>query len=153
MDGLHLSVKRKFDTKYNVSHSHIISRYKIKEYRRHGEAASADLAAVEAEQIRIREILARFAPKNRWNFDETGLFAFAPPDRGLAQKQMSGKKRDKFRLTIGFACNAEGTEKLPPIYIGKSKKPRCFKKQTPAQRGFYYRNNKKAWMTSELFEE
>jgi len=44
---------------------------------------------------------------------------------------MSGKKKDKFRITIGFACNADGTEKLPAFYIGKSKKPQCFKGKTP----------------------
>jgi hypothetical protein len=66
---------------------------------------------------------------------------------------MSGKKKDKFRISIGFACNADGSEKLPAFYIGKSKKPHCFKGQTPQAHGFYYRNNKKAWMNSELFEE
>jgi len=66
---------------------------------------------------------------------------------------MSGKKQDKFRITIGFACNADGSERLPPIYIGKSKQPRCFGKRSPQDHGFNYRNNKKAWMTSELFEE
>jgi len=66
---------------------------------------------------------------------------------------MSGKKKEKFRITIGFTCNADGSEKLPPIYIGKSKQPRCFGKQSPEKQGFYYRNNKKAWMTSGLFEE
>jgi len=68
-------------------------------------------------------------------------------------KQMSGKKKEKFCLTIGFACNADGSEQLPPIYIGKSKKPWCFKKEGPNQCGFYYWNNKMAWMTAELFEE
>jgi hypothetical protein len=77
----------------------------------------------------------------------------APPDRGLATKQFSGKKKEKFRITIGFACNADGSEKLDPIYIGKSKKPHAFGGQTPEQKGFYYRNNKKAWMTAVLFEE
>jgi hypothetical protein len=77
----------------------------------------------------------------------------APPDRGLATQQMSGKKKEKFRISIGLACNADGSERLEPFFIGKAKKPRCFKKQTPEQRGFYYRNNKKAWMTSSLFEE
>jgi hypothetical protein len=77
----------------------------------------------------------------------------APPDRGLATKQMSGKKKDKFRITIGLACNADGSEKLEPFFIGRSKKPRCFQKKDPQQRGFYYRNNKKAWMTTELFTE
>ena len=66
---------------------------------------------------------------------------------------MAGKKREKFRITIALACNADGSKCLPPIYIGKSKLPHCFKKRTPDQLGFYYWNNKKAWMTSELFEE
>jgi hypothetical protein len=66
---------------------------------------------------------------------------------------MSGKKKDKFRITMAFACNADGSERFPPVYIGRSKKPRCFKGRTPAQVGLYYRSNKKAWMTLELFEE
>jgi len=66
---------------------------------------------------------------------------------------MSGKKRSKFWISIGLACNADGSECLPPIYIGKAKKPCCFKKESPEKCGFYYRNNKKAWMTSEIFEE
>jgi len=66
---------------------------------------------------------------------------------------MSGKKKEKFRITIGLACNADGSEKFDPIYIGKSKKPRCFKNNSPEQQGFYYCNNKKAWMTATLFEE
>ena len=131
----------------------IETRYHIKERRKHGEAASVDLVAVEEERLRVREIFAGFSKRDRWNFDETALFAFAPPDRGLAVKQMKGKKKEKFRLTLGLACNADGSEKLPIFYIGKSKVPRCFKKRTPEQRSFYYRNNKTAWMTQELFEE
>jgi hypothetical protein len=50
---------------------------------------------------------------------------------------MSGKKKDKFRITIAVACNAQG-DKLEPFFIGRAEKPRCFKKQTPAQCGFYY---------------
>jgi hypothetical protein len=66
---------------------------------------------------------------------------------------MSGKKKDKFRITVTFACNADGSKKMPIFYIGYSKKPRCFKNSVLQQQGFYYRNNKKAWMTSELFKE
>jgi hypothetical protein len=66
---------------------------------------------------------------------------------------MSGKKKSKFRITLGFACNADGSEKMPLFFIGKPKRPRCFKRASPAEEGFYYRNNKKAWMTTELFEE
>ncbi|EGO04704.1 hypothetical protein SERLA73DRAFT_149109 [Serpula lacrymans var. lacrymans S7.3] len=52
-----------------------------------------------------------------------------------------------------IACNADGSEKFEPIYIGKSRRPYCFKKQSPEQLGIYYRNNKKAWMTTALFED
>jgi hypothetical protein len=48
--------------------------YRIREFRRHGEAGSVDLAAVEMEQKRCQEILSKFAPRDRWNFDETSLF-------------------------------------------------------------------------------
>lgn len=67
--------------------------------------------------------------------------------------KQSGKKKSKFRITLGFTCNADGSEKLPPLYIGKYKRPRCFGRQTPEQQGFYYRFNKKAWMTSVIFDE
>jgi len=44
-----------------------------------------------------------------------------PPDQGLATKQMSGKKGSKNRITLGFACNADGSEKLEIFFIRKSK--------------------------------
>lgn len=80
-------------------------------------------------------------------------FCSAPPDRGLASQQMSGKKSNKFRITVTFICNQTGTEKWPIFYIGKAKQPRCFKKKKPSEYGFRYRNNKTAWMTSNYFEE
>ncbi|PAV23035.1 DDE-domain-containing [Pyrrhoderma noxium] len=94
-----------------------------------------------------------YSPEDRFNLDETGLFAFAPPDCGLASQQMHEKKKDKFRLTLVFAYNATGTEKEEILFIGYSKKPRCFGKISPIAQGFQYRNNKSAWMTSYLFEE
>jgi hypothetical protein len=48
--------------------------YRIHEFHRHGEAGSVDLAAVEMEQKCCQEILSKFAPQDRWNFDETSLF-------------------------------------------------------------------------------
>jgi hypothetical protein len=66
---------------------------------------------------------------------------------------MPGKKREKFRITMLFLCNADDSKYLQPMFIGKAKKPHCFKMQSPTECGFYYWNNKKALMTSELFEE
>ncbi|KIJ27263.1 hypothetical protein M422DRAFT_191236, partial [Sphaerobolus stellatus SS14] len=128
--------------------------YNLKEHRRHGEAGSVDLvAAVEVERKCVAEILSQFDLKDMFNFDETSLFAFAPPDHGLSTKQMSRKKSDKFHITLGLACNANRSEKLPPIFIGKSAKPWCFKGKTPQSLGFDYYNNKKAWMTMDIFEQ
>ncbi|GFX56344.1 hypothetical protein TNCV_2242761 [Trichonephila clavipes] len=45
----------------------------------------------------------------------------------------------------------DGSEKIIPLVIGKSAKPRCFKgiNSFPTK----YRSNKEAWMTTELFNE
>lgn len=45
----------------------------------------------------------------------------------------------------------DGSEKLPPLMIGKPKKPRCFAcvKSLPLE----YTANRKAWMTNELFSK
>ena len=125
----------------------------MKELRRHGEAASADPKDVEEERARQQEILARYLLRNRFNLDEAGLLGFNVPDQGMATITLSGTKKSKERVTILFGCNADGSEKLPLFFTGKSKQPRCFGKQTGKEHGLYYRNNKKAWMTAVLFEE
>ncbi|GBN60446.1 Tigger transposable element-derived protein 6 [Araneus ventricosus] len=62
---------------------------------------------------------------------------------------MPGGKKSKERLTVLLCCNADGSEKFPPLAIGRSKKPRCFKnvKKLPCD----YTSNKTAWMTSHIF--
>ncbi|PCH35329.1 hypothetical protein WOLCODRAFT_80073, partial [Wolfiporia cocos MD-104 SS10] len=118
----------------------------------HGEAGSVDLKAIEKKQQRNITIYNNKQPKDNLNIDESSLFGKAPPDHGLATKQMSGKEANKEQLTVAFMCSATG-EKFPLFFIGKSKQPCCFAKWSPKDHGFYYRNNKTSWMTSELFEE
>ena len=48
--------------------------YKICKQRRHGEAGSVDLATVKMEQVWVRGIFSKFAPRDWWNFDETSFF-------------------------------------------------------------------------------
>ena len=127
--------------------------YGLKEYQCHGEAASANLGDITEERARLKEITIHYKEEDEFNLDETYLNPFNEPDRGMATHKLHGKKKNKFWMTIGFACNAAGTEKLPPFFIGKSKKPHCFQGRSGTDHGFYYRNNKKAWMTSSLFEE
>lgn len=91
--------------------------------------------------------------KNIFNADETGVFYQLLPNKTLTLKGESckGGAKSKQRLTALFCCNATGTEKLKPLVIGKSLKPRCFKnvQSLPC----HYRANKKAWMTQILFNE
>ena len=75
------------------------------------------------------------------------------PDRGLSDRKHSGVKGQKARLTYLFTTNVTGSEKLPPLIIGKAARPRAFNKKTGAQLGFYYRNNAKAWMTTQLYQD
>ena len=86
VSGPMLVTKRtRFEEKFNVPQEERLGgdgwvasfckAYKIKERRRHGEAGSVDLATVKAERVRVATILSNFAPKDRFNFDETSFFA------------------------------------------------------------------------------
>jgi hypothetical protein len=111
-------------------------------------------------------------PWDLFNADETGLFyrqvpSFLggswtshtdlmdrmPPDRGLSNKPSSGVKGNKVRLTYLLTSNADGSEKLPPLIIGKSKKPRAFLNKPAIELGFKYQSNAKAWMTANIYQD
>ena len=74
-------------------------------------------------------LLQGYEPKNVFNADETGLFFKLLPDKTLEFKKepWHGGKHSKDRITVLVGANADGSEKLPLLVIGKSKKPRCFK--------------------------
>jgi hypothetical protein len=46
----------------------------LRELKRHGEAGSADPAAVQAERVRVQKILEKYPLRNIFNMDETGLY-------------------------------------------------------------------------------
>ena len=51
--------------------------------------------------------------------------------------------------TVLVGANADGSEKLPLLVIGKSKKPRCFENVNSLP--VVYDASKKAWMNSTIF--
>ena len=85
--------------------------------------------------------------------DETGLFYRLEPDRTLATKWLSGRKKNKERLSVALCANANGSHKLPPLIIGKYANPRCFKNINIRNLPMMYRNNTKAWMLTTLFQD
>ena len=79
-----------------------------------------------AEQVRVQEILTQYAPRDQFNFDETVLLPFAVPDHGLATIHISGKKVNKFQITLAFLCNADGSQKFLIFYISRARHPVAF---------------------------
>jgi hypothetical protein len=123
-----------------------LSRFKtrngLKQFKRHGEAGSADPEVIRTERSRLQKLMEEliqehgYTLKDIFNMDETGLFygthhlSFSahfssrmPPNRGLADKQSPGVKGKKVRLTYAFTSNADGSETLLPFIIGKAKRP------------------------------
>lgn len=91
----------------------------------------------------IPALVKGYKPKDIFNADETGLFYQCLPDKNAMFKdeECRGGKQSKVRLTVLLAANEDGSEKLPPLMIGRSEKPRCFAKVKYFP--FKYKANKK----------
>lgn len=94
--------------------------------------------------IHIKRRIAEYGLQDIYNIDETSLFYNLAPNTTISRRQIEGSKKDKTRLTIGFTCNADGSDRLPLLFIGHAARPRCFNKKTGAELRFFYLNNKKA---------
>ena len=118
-----------------------------------GESSSVDEATIEEWKKNLPNLTKGYKPKDVFNADETGLFFNLLPDKSYVVKGDSchGGKMSKLRLTVLLCCNSDGSEKLTPLVIGKSRNPRCFKnvRTFPTK----YEANKNAWITEPLFED
>lgn len=128
------------------------SRHNIVFGKISGEAASVPENVPQSWlQTVFPEIRKGYTDEEIFNADETGLFYKMTHNKTMRFKgeKCTGGKASKERITVMVAANMTGSEKRKLFVIGKSKNPRCFKgiKNLPV----VYENNKKAWMTSELF--
>lgn len=117
-----------------------------------GESASADYTAAINFLETIKEIYQKYDPKDIFNCDETALFYKTMPNKSFVRRNCSDKnvKCVKERITVLLCCSKSG-EKLPPLFIGKFKNPRVFKKLNLEDLEILYDYNKNAWMTKEIF--
>src|SRR6266516_5743718 len=125
----------------------------IKERKLQGEESSDDLNAITEALPLLKDKCTRYPPERIYNMDETGLFYRLEPDRTLATRRLSGRKKNKERLSVALCANADGSHKLNPLIIGSSAKPRCFKNVRLENLAMTYRSNAKAWMLTVLFQE
>ncbi|GFW03156.1 tigger transposable element-derived protein 4 [Trichonephila clavipes] len=109
-----------------------------------GESSSVDINVCSKWQNSLSDLIKEYEPRNIFNTDEIGLFFKCLPEKTFTFKKEKchGGKHNKERLTILLAVNMDGSEKITPLVIGKSAKPRCFKgiNSFPTK----YRSNKKA---------
>ncbi|KAE9050558.1 hypothetical protein PR001_g2289 [Phytophthora rubi] len=124
-------------------------RFRLKK----GEAGSVNPEVVRKGRAELNDIVGMYDPSNVFNMDEAGLCYNRAPVGDICTRKKPGVKASKTRITVAFCANADGTELLPLLYIGRARKPMCFKKKTGAELGFNYKNNAKAWMTSLIFQQ
>ena len=121
-----------------------------------GEKVSADTTKVEPFKKELQELLEREALtlEQLYNCDETGLCYRMLPSKTLAsrsEKEASGMKNQKDRVTLMACCNATGTHRLPLMFIGKAKSPRCFKNVNKEALPVHNCSQKNAWVNTEIF--
>ena len=75
------------------------------------------------------------------------------PNKTLSSCKINGYKNSKDRLTVGVVANASGCDKPKLVVISKFKKPRCFSPNFNPNTLVHYFNNKKAWMTVDIFSK
>ena len=118
-----------------------------------GEASSADINAITEALPLLKNMCSNYPPERIYNMDETGLFYRLEPDRTLATQRLSGRKKNKERLSIALCANSDGSHKLDPLIIGKFKKPQCFINVDLSNLSMTYCHNTKAWMLSTVFQD
>ncbi|CAF0778558.1 unnamed protein product [Brachionus calyciflorus] len=116
-----------------------------------GESESAAVQEIPKFIDKLKALLESYSPDNIYNADETGLFFRLGPNRTIAKKNENckGSKKDKSRITILFAANVTGSNKVKPFVIGKSIRPRCMKYTDFSTLPVRYSANDSAWMTGE----
>lgn len=115
------------------------------------EDTISEQVLVEGRQ-HLRESLSAYSPNNIFNVDESGLCFQQMPTRSYIQGSCQRKevKCKKERITVMFCCSTTG-EKLKPLIIGRSKKPRALKNTNIERLPCTYLANKKAWLTRSIF--
>ena len=117
-----------------------------------GETNEVDEAEINKWLDKFVADFRTYSPRDVFSLDVTGVFFNLLPDRTLdfnGTKCHGGSKSTE-RLTVVLCCNADGSEKLKPWVIGKSRNPKCFNMVTLPRT---YSNHKSAWIDAKAFRE
>lgn len=130
----------RFKSRYGLDHRSTVED---------GTGETPDAASRAASKI--KETLEQYAPQDRWNAHEFGLYFSKQPVLSDSGQTANVPTIDKSRITFLACCNSDGSEKLPLMSIGSKKAPQSFQAKTALELGLDYHHNEKAWMTRPLF--
>lgn len=130
-----------------------LKRHKIVFGKTSGERGEVDKNVVENWLEQLESICEGYQSRDIFNLDESGLVFKSSQSKTYKVKgdEAPGIKMAKDRVTLAFLCNMLG-DKESLIFIWKHKKPRCFKNVKIDNMDVKYFFNKRAWMTSTIFE-
>lgn len=124
--------------------------------RLYGEAGDVNPFTAEPLMQELRDKLEDYDVENVFNMDETGLFYRALPTKTYLSNEESrsivrGTKEltAKDRVTLVLCVNATGTCKVPPLIIGNSKYPHCFRDE-PCP--LPYTHQSSSWMDRNVYQ-
>ena len=136
-----------FKRRFNLSHVSLV-----------GESASADEEAARQYLAEFETLVDEggYDARQIFNADETGLYwKKMPKNTFITENEMNapGFKVDKQRITLLLGGNAKGDFKLKPMLINRAQNPRALKKIRKESLPVAWYNNRKAWMTQEIFRD
>lgn len=145
-------------TQFNASYGfqwRFCKRFGIKSLAISGEKVSADVISADDFVNSFSKITDGYSLDQVFNCDETGLYYKMLPGRTLTtiHNDPSGTKKVKERVTINACSNASGSIKLPLLFIGKAKNPRCFHGIDKSTLPVVYRSQKNAWINTVIFND
>lgn len=116
-----------------------------------GEMGSVTIDNFENDVETIKQLIAKYDPRDVYNMDETGLYYRLMPLKSTSKNPIKGCKKLLTRITLAFEVSLIG-EKLQPFMIGTAKNPHPFRNFN-VKDFVDYGSSKKAWMNSTLYKE
>ena len=126
-------------------------RHNLKQRRIHGEAASARAVDVEKGRAELQNITSEYRYRDILNMDEPVYFYCTASLTSVSRSSVAGRVNIKKRLTVVITTNADGSFKVPLLFVCTAKNPRCFGTHMVAELRINYTNAAKGWMATQLF--
>ncbi len=126
-------------------------RHYFKRYQSYEESGDAGDNAIQEHLPKLQALIGGFHSRDVFNADEFELLYKSLPISTIGLTRLQGRKRNLDRITFLRCSNADGTERLPPLVVGRAKQLQCFGDESPSAFGFDYTAGPKAWMNRHIF--